>query len=291
MGVNVKRALWVALLLVCAGLVWFALRGNAPLGEVPMSDTPSVAPRPASTPPSSPAAQGSSAAPSPSSSTPPSAAPVSETATAPATSAAPEAATAETEDQATPEAAPATTAAPEAAPAAELLTGPAAPWEEITAAPVHVEVRRGEETLVAAPIELTQLDEDEQIDPEPHTVGWYGPPQWATVPGERSSHPGILAGHVVYYGLKDVFWRLDEVRTGDVVVLTYDDGTQAAFRASRDAVSVDKSALTKDPSNEWAWELPEPGNAVTLITCDLVPGTGMAGNAFNNWVVQATRVE
>lgn len=29
---------------------------------------------------------------------------------------------------------------------------------------------------------------------------------------------------------------------------------------------------------------------VTLITCDLVPGTGMTGNAFNNWVVQATRV-
>ena len=53
---------------------------------------------------------------------------------------------------------------------------------------------------------------------------------------------------------------------------------------------MEKEALTQDPAHRWAWEPGGDDAKVTLITCDLVPGTGMAGNAFNNWVVQATRV-
>lgn len=179
----------------------------------------------------------------------------------------------------------------EPAPAAAAhLSGPAAPWDEITATPVHVDVHQDGEQIVGAGIDLTQLDEGGDLDPEPQTVGWYGPPQWGTTPGERSPYAGVLAGHVVYYGVRDVFWNLGDVRAGAVVVVTYDDGTQAAFEADADAVSVEKEALTQDPAHRWAWEPGGDDAKVTLITCDLVPGTGMAGNAFNNWVVQATRV-
>nr|WP_241252016.1 class F sortase [Micrococcus sp. KRD026] len=174
--------------------------------------------------------------------------------------------------------------------AAAHLSGPAAPWDEITATPVHVDVHQDGEQIVGAGIDLTQLDEGGDLDPEPQTVGWYGPPQWGTTPGERSPYAGVLAGHVVYYGVRDVFWNLGDVRAGAVVVVTYDDGTQAAFEADADAVSVEKEALTQDPAHRWAWEPGGDDAKVTLITCDLVPGTGMAGNAFNNWVVQATRV-
>ncbi len=155
---------------------------------------------------------------------------------------------------------------------------------------MHVDVHQDGEQIVGAGIDLTQLDEGGDLDPEPQTVGWYGPPQWGTTPGERSPYAGVLAGHVVYYGVRDVFWNLGDVRAGAVVVVTYDDGTQAAFEADADAVSVEKEALTEDPAHRWAWEPGGDDAKVTLITCDLVPGTGMAGNAFNNWVVQATRV-
>ena len=155
---------------------------------------------------------------------------------------------------------------------------------------MHVDVHQDGEQIVGAGIDLTQLNEGGDLDPEPQTVGWYGPPQWGTTPGERSPYAGVLAGHVVYYGVRDVFWNLGDVRAGAVVVVTYDDGTQAAFEADADAVSVEKEELTQDPAHRWAWEPGGDDAKVTLITCDLVPGTGMAGNAFNNWVVQATRV-
>ena len=80
------------------------------------------------------------------------------------------------------------------------------------------------------------------------------------------------------------------VQEREACVTLIEGVTQAAFEADADAVSVEKEALTQDPSHRWAWEPGGDDAKVTLITCDLVPGTGMAGNAFNNWVVQATRV-
>ena len=82
---------------------------------------------------------------------------------------------------------------------------------------MHVDVHQDGEQIVGAGIDLTQLDEGGDLDPEPQTVGWYGPPQWGTTPGERSRYAGVLAGHVVYYGVRDVFWNLGDVRAGAVV--------------------------------------------------------------------------
>lgn len=287
MSTTAKRALWVVLLLACAGLVWLALSGTLAIGRAPISAAPS------------PAAS-ASGTPAPESVTPTVAPSTSATASAAASSQAPveeSEPAAEPSDEAAPSPEPAEAEEPSTAPAEAdapasqgLMTGPAAPWESIDAAPVHVEVHQDGERIVGASVEHTQMNEAGELDPDPQTVGWYGAPQWGTDPGERSPYAGILAGHVVYYGVKDVFWNLDAVRAGDVVVLTYDDGSQAVFEADADAVSVEKEALTQDPANRWAWEPGGDDARLTLITCDLVPGTGMAGNAFNNWVVQATRV-
>lgn len=287
MSTTAKRALWVVLLLACAGLVWLALSGTLAIGRAPISAAPS------------PAAS-ASGTPAPESAAPTVAPSTSATASAAASSQAPAEGSepaAEPSDEAAPSPEPAEAEEPSTEPAEVeapawqgLMTGPAAPWESIDAAPVHVEVHQDGERIVGASVEHTQMNEAGELDPDPQTVGWYGAPQWGTDPGERSPYAGILAGHVVYYGVKDVFWNLDAVRAGDVVVLTYDDGSQAVFEADADAVSVEKEALTQDPANRWAWEPGGDDARLTLITCDLVPGTGMAGNAFNNWVVQATRV-
>lgn len=287
MSTTAKRALWVVLLLACAGLVWLALSGTLAIGRAPISAAPS------------PAAS-ASGTPAPESAAPTVAPSTSATASAAASSQAPAERSepaAEPSDEAAPSQEPAEAEAPSTEPAEAdapawqgLMTAPAAPWESIDAAPVHVEVHQDGERIVGASVEHTQMNEAGELDPDPQTVGWYGAPQWGTDPGERSPYAGILAGHVVYYGVKDVFWNLDAVRAGDVVVLTYDDGSQAVFEADADAVSVEKEALTQDPANRWAWEPGGDDARLTLITCDLVPGTGMAGNAFNNWVVQATRV-
>lgn len=287
MSTTAKRALWVVLLLACAGLVWLALSGTLAIGRAPIS----AAPSPAASASGTPAPESAAPTVAPSTSAPASAAAPSQ---APAEESEP---AAEPSDEAAPSQEPAEAEAPSTEPAEAdapawqgLMTGPAAPWESIDAAPVHVEVHQDGERIVGASVEHTQMNEAGELDPDPQTVGWYGAPQWGTDPGERSPYAGILAGHVVYYGVKDVFWNLDAVRAGDVVVLTYDDGSQAVFEADADAVSVEKEALTQDPANRWAWEPGGDDARLTLITCDLVPGTGMAGNAFNNWVVQATRV-
>lgn len=287
MSTTAKRALWVVLLLACAGLVWLALSGTLAIGRAPIS----AAPSPAASASGTPAPESAAPTVAPSTSAPASAAASSQ---APAEGSEP---AAEPSDEAAPSQEPAEAEAPSTEPAEAdapawqgLMTGPAAPWESIDAAPVHVEVHQDGERIVGASVEHTQMNEAGELDPDPQTVGWYGAPQWGTDPGERSPYAGILAGHVVYYGVKDVFWNLDAVRAGDVVVLTYDDGSQAVFEADADAVSVEKEALTQDPANRWAWEPGGDDARLTLITCDLVPGTGMAGNAFNNWVVQATRV-
>ena len=282
MNTTVRRALWVVLVLLCLGLVFLALRGVLAVGAVPISAAPTLSATASATPSPSPSPSSARFTPSPATTAPPPPTP-SPSSASPTREAAVPVETQELAGTPTPSEEPTPAAAAH-------LSGPAAPWDEVTATPVHVDVHQDGEQIVGAGIDLTQLDEGGELDPEPQTVGWYGPPQWGTTPGERSRYAGVLAGHVVYHGVRDVFWNLGDVRAGAVVVVTYDDGTQAAFEADADAVSVEKEALTQDPSHRWAWEPGGDDAKVTLITCDLVPGTGMAGNAFNNWVVQATRV-
>lgn len=290
---NVKRGIWAVALLACLAVVWFSVRGLFAFGEVPISQAPTTAPSPSVTTPASetasPTASSASGTPSASASPTqgegdPSSAETSQAAeTSEASSPA---------SSAPASSAPATSAEPEPTPSqTPTPTGPpAAPMDEITAAPVHVDVYHEGEQYIGAQIVPEHRDEDGELNPEPQNVGWYAPPQWSTTPGELSSHPGILTGHVIHSGLKDVFYRLEETRKGDLVVVTYEDGTQAKFTLDTDPVQMGKRDLIDSPEYAWAWELDEPGRKVTLITCELVPGSGMTGHSVDNWVVQATRV-
>ena len=322
MSTGLKRGIWAALLLICLVVGAYALRGAFAFGEPPITaatPSPAAAAAAAATSPPSPrpataSADGSSAAPASTTAAAPASTSRSTTAAptsaAPSTPAVPAAAT--TATQSSGEAAEDTSPAPESAeetaaqasaaapvpaeePTAEdevaaRMTGPAAPWEDVTAAPAHIDVYADGELIIGAPIQLVQMQDGGELNPDPETVGWYGPPQWGTTPGETSGHPGILTGHVRNYGGKDVFWNLQGLAAGALVVVTYDDGTQAAFRTDADAVSMGKDALTHDPAYGWAWELPTEGTKLTLITCDADSGPGAVGTSTNNWAVQATRV-
>lgn len=286
MNTNVKRGIWVAALLACLAVVWFSVRGLFAFGEVPVSQAPTTAPSPsmtASAPASPSASEGSASSTSgtpsgPSGGTAP--AETSPASPAPSSSAAPSASASRPATQPTPT--PTESPTPSGP--------PPAPREEITAAPVHVDVYHGGAQYIGASVVPEHRDEEGELNPEPQYVGWYAPPQWSTVPGEMSSHPGILTGHVIHSGRKDVFYRLEETRKGDLVVVTYEDGTQAKFTLDSDPVQMGKHDLIHSEAFRWAWELDEPGRKVTLITCELVPGSGMTGHSVDNWVVQATRI-
>lgn len=307
MNRNVKRGIWVAALLVCLAVVWFSVRGLFAFGEVPISQAPTTAPSPSVTTSASPetspttstspsgASDPAPSDPAPSESRP--AASSASTTAEPGQGAPGDTATGrpEAEDPApSSSSAPAETGepAPEPTPTPAVSSSgpPPAPMDEITAAPVHVDVYHDGEQYIGAQVVPEHRDEEGELNPEPQHVGWYAPPQWGTTPGEMSSHPGILTGHVIHSGLKDVFYRLEETRKGDLVVVTYADGTQARFTLDSDPVQMDKQDLIHAPEFDWAWELDEPGRKVTLITCELVPGSGMTGHSVDNWVVQATRV-
>ncbi|WP_298889609.1 class F sortase [uncultured Serinicoccus sp.] len=186
------------------------------------------------------------------------------------------------------------TSTPEATAAPATATPTPAP-AEMTAdpqeGPVHVTITRGEMVLVDAPVGLTQLNDRDELNPPPGVVGWYGPPQWSTVPGDLSTYPGVLAGHTSYDGVRDVFHRLGEVRAGDVVVIRYADGQEASFDVDADALSVPKNEVTEKAGTDyaWVWSLDEPGRTVSLFSCDLAQGLDVTGHSLNNWVVQATR--
>lgn len=221
MNTTVRRALWVVLVLLCLGLVFLALRGVLAVGAVPISAAPTLGATASATPSPSPSPSSARFTPSPATTATPTPTP-SPSSASPTREAAVPVETQELAGTPTPSEEPTPTEEPAPAAAAH-LSGPAAPWDEVTATPVHVDVHQDGEQIVGAGIDLTQLDEGGELDPEPQTVGWYGPPQWGTTPGERSRYAGVLAGHVVYYGVRDVFWNLGDVRAGAVVVVTYED--------------------------------------------------------------------
>lgn len=186
--------------------------------------------------------------------------------------------------------APATATPEPTTPIVEPVT-PEVTIEDIDSTPVHIEIRHGDSALVQAEIQPIQLTRAGEINPPSGKAGWYGPPQWNTVPGNLSEHPGVLAAHVTYGGQRDVFYRLSEARQGDIVILTYASGVTAEFIVDSDPVSVGKDDVVVQGSDyDWVWQLDQPGRVISIITCDPSLGRDLSGHSYNNWVVQATRV-
>jgi sortase (surface protein transpeptidase) len=122
---------------------------------------------------------------------------------------------------AAPGAAPATVAAP---PAPVVLTSPAA---RTVAPPARVSIPA---IGVASPLPTIGVDASGALVPPADfsVAGWFaaGP-----APGEVG--PAVLAGHVDDRSGPAVFFRLEELRPGDDVVVTGTDGTPVTFAVTR----------------------------------------------------------
>lgn len=118
-----------------------------------------------------------------------------------------------------------------------------------------------------------------EISPPPKVTQWYD----ATVsPGK----PGIsvIAGHVTYNDVPDVFAKLEDVKVGDTVTVGYADGTSKKFVATREK-SVDKEALRTDQTVWGSSSTP----VLALITCD-GKSKVVGQHHVNNFVVWAKPV-
>lgn len=131
--------------------------------------------------------------------------------------------------------------------------------------PVPPTLPRSEPTGVRIPAidldsDLVGLGLDEQgrmeVPPGAFPAGWY---TGAPTPGELG--PAVLAGHVDYGGVAGVFSRLRELRPGDAVEVTRQDGTTVVFRVTR----VEQHAKDAFPTAAVYGDLDHAG--LRLITC------------------------
>jgi len=171
-----------------------------------------------------------------------------------------------------------------------------APLQDIAGIPVHVTVLQQGVPLIDADVNRIQLDGDGWLNPDPGLAGWYGPPQWDTVPGNTSGYRGIIVGHnVTGYGTKDVFYDLGRVRAGDSVVLTYalqaGGFATADFTVTQDARSAPKQDVVAEATTtySWVWQADGPQRSLSLFSCDL-DAPHVDGHSVDNWIVTAVRI-
>ncbi len=142
----------------------------------------------------------------------------------------------------------------------DLVTGPTLPESR----PVRVEIPG-----IGVSSGLVELGLDAagsmEVPQDPAVAGWYdlGP-----TPGALG--PAVIAGHVSWDRVPAVFFRLQQVRRGDRVVVSREDGTDAVFAVTR----VARFAKTRFPTRSVFGSIDHAG--LRLITC------GGAFDASNN---------
>ena len=105
----------------------------------------------------------------------------------------------------------------------DLVTGPLLP----SAVPVSIGIPR---LHVFSRLEDLGVDEDGvmEVPADPANAGWY---ELGPSPGALG--PAVVAGHVTWNQAPAVFFRLAELRPGDVVQVTRTDGVVAVFEVTR----------------------------------------------------------
>jgi hypothetical protein len=153
-----------------------------------------------------------------------------------------------------PSAAPATSSPP-----AEAAPGPRAPGSESVlprgARPEAVVIPA---IGVSSPLVRLGLQPDRRMEvPEDYSVaGWYtGGPR----PGDRG--PAVIAGHVDSKRGPAVFYRLGELRKGDLIVVRYQGRAEARFRVERTERHPKRAFPTARVYGDTAWP------ALRLVTC------------------------
>jgi LPXTG-site transpeptidase (sortase) family protein len=108
----------------------------------------------------------------------------------------------------------------------------------------------------AAIVDVGVESNGEMEIPGAREIGWY---RFGPVPGESGS--AVLAAHIAFNGRDGVFRDLDDLEVGDVVEVSYDDGSSKRFRVTetaqyaKDELPIDR-VFAKDGPPE-----------LTLITC------------------------
>lgn len=111
---------------------------------------------------------------------------------------------------------------------------------------------------VDAPVGPLYIDENGALPPPDSYDGtgwWHAGPE----PGEIG--PALIAGHVDSTSGPAVFFRLDELRTGDEIFVDLADGETLAFTAQR----TERYAKDEFPSDEVYGDTPDP--QLRLVTC------------------------
>lgn len=101
------------------------------------------------------------------------------------------------------------------------------------------------------------VTEKGDINPPAGVVQWYDK---SVIPGEKGI--SVIAGHVEYNG-PDVFYKLDQLDKGDIVTISYGNGSAKRFKVYAEA-AVDKKKLQTDGRVWGSSDTP----VLALITCD-----------------------
>jgi len=133
----------------------------------------------------------------------------------------------------------------------DLVTGPLLP----SAVPVSIGIPR---LHVFSPLEDLGVDDDGvmEVPTEPADAGWY---ELGPSPGALG--PAVVAGHVTWNQAPAVFFRLAELRPGDVVQVTRTDDVVAVFEVTR----VERYPKTAFPTDMVFGAIDHAG--LRLITC------------------------
>ena len=133
----------------------------------------------------------------------------------------------------------------------DLVTGPLLP----SAVPVSIGIPR---LHVSSPLEDLGVDDDGvmEVPTEPADAGWY---ELGPSPGALG--PAVVAGHVTWNQAPAVFFRLAELRPGDVVQVTRTDDVVAVFEVTR----VERYPKTAFPTDMVFGAIDHAG--LRLITC------------------------
>jgi hypothetical protein len=133
----------------------------------------------------------------------------------------------------------------------DLVTGPLLP----SSVPVSIGIPR---LHVSSRLEDLGVDDDGvmEVPAEPANAGWY---ELGPSPGALG--PAVVAGHVTWNQVPAVFFRLAELRPGDVVRVTRTDGVVAVFEVTR----VERYPKSSFPTDVVFGAIDHAG--LRLITC------------------------
>ncbi len=164
-----------------------------------------------------------------------------------------------------------------APPQAQVRTSVSMPTGLARSVPVSIDIPGigARSSLIKLGLNADKSIEVPPVD-EPTQAGWY---EYGPTPGEVG--PAVILGHIDGDHKEGIFWRLHDVRRGDKVTVSRQDGSTATFTVSK-IVDVHKSAF---PTSAVYGNTADP--ELRLITCGGA-FDATTGHYLDNLIVYAT---